>query len=276
MLKPFSKYWTVAVLGWQDSLVYRFNALVWVLYAVLPSLTFMLIWIARYDTNAQSTLKPATIGGLTLPQMMTYYLLVTALSVIITPHPEWDIALWIRDGKITQFIVRPINYFAYRLAWETAYQLVKTAMFLPALGLMAWFFRAYIQLPGFDGARLAWFLVAALLAYLMLSHIKFMLGISAFWIAEVNGFLEIWNLLTSVFSGRLLPLSLLPTWLQSIGSTLPFGLLYDFPIQILLGNAPPEVLWSGFARQIAWLLALSLSVRLMWQRGLLAYEAYGG
>ena len=42
------KYWTVALLGWQDSMVYRFNALVWVLYAVLPSLTIMLVWIAAY------------------------------------------------------------------------------------------------------------------------------------------------------------------------------------------------------------------------------------
>lgn len=276
MFKPLSKYWTVAVLGWQDSLVYRFNALVWVLYAVLPSLTFMLIWLARYDSSTQSTSKPATVGGLTLTQMMTYYLLVTALSVAITPHPEWDIAMWIRDGKITQFIVRPINYFHYRLAWETSYQVIKTAMFLPALALIAWCFRAYIQLPAFDAARLAWFLVATLLSYLMLSHIKFLLGISAFWIAEVNGLLEIWNIVTSVFSGRLLPLALLPLWLRQVGEVMPFGLLYDFPIQILLGNAPPEVLWSGFMRQLAWLVALSISVRVAWQRGLLAYEAYGG
>ena len=276
MFKSLSKYWTVAILGWQDSLVYRFNALVWVLYAVLPSLTFMLIWLARYDSGSQSTLKPATVGGLTLPQMMTYYLLVTALSVAITPHPEWDIAQAIRDGKITQFIVRPISYFGYRLAWETSYQIIKTAMFLPALALIAWLFRAYIQLPHFDAARFAWFMIATVLAYLILSHIKFLLGISAFWIAEVQGLLEIWNIVTSVFSGRLLPLSLLPDWLQTIGQALPFGLLYDFPIQILLGNATPEILWSGFARQIVWLLAFVVAVRLAWQRGLLAYEAYGG
>lgn len=280
MIKPLAKYWTVAVLGWQDSLVYRFNALVWVAYAVLPSLTFMLIWLARYDASAtsdagQSTLAP-TVNGLTLQQMMTYYLLVTALSVAITPHPEWDIAQAIRDGKITQFIVRPIGYFGYRLAWETSYQIVKTAMFLPALAVMAWFFRAYLEVPSLEAARFAWFLLATTLAYLLLSQIKFLLGISAFWFAEVNGFLEIWNIFTSVFSGRLLPLSLLPVWLQSAGGFLPFALLYDFPIQILLGNVAPEALWLGLARQIAWLAALTVAVRLTWRRGLLAYEAYGG
>ncbi len=98
------KYLTVAVLGWQDSLVYRFNAFIWILYAVLPSLTFMMIWLARYGSNPQ-----AEIGGYTLPEMITYYLFVTALSLAITPNPEWDIAMQIRDGKITPFIVRPIG-----------------------------------------------------------------------------------------------------------------------------------------------------------------------
>jgi ABC-2 type transport system permease protein len=130
------KYWTVALLGWQDSLVYRFNALVWVLYAVLPSLTLMMVWLAAYRDGG-----PARIGGFDLPQMMTYYLCVTALSVAITPHPEWEIAQQIRDGKITQFIVRPIGFFGYRLAQETSYQIIKTAMFLPSFALMVLLFR---------------------------------------------------------------------------------------------------------------------------------------
>ena len=75
------KYWTVAALGWQDSLVYRFNALVWVLYAVLPSLTLMLVWIAAYRSG-----NHASIGGFNLEQMITYYLFVSTLSVVITPN----------------------------------------------------------------------------------------------------------------------------------------------------------------------------------------------
>jgi ABC-2 type transport system permease protein len=196
MNKLFKPYATVAALGWQDSLVYRFNALVWVLYAVLPSLTAMLVWLATYDSSAPNT----QIGGRTLPQMMTYYILVTALSVVITPHPEWDIAMQIREGKITQFIVRPIGYYGYRLAQETSYQVVKTGMLLPPLALLVWGFRDYLQLPTPTLAQLSWFLLAALFAYGMLSQLKFLLGISAFWIAEPGGFMEIWNMMVGVWA----------------------------------------------------------------------------
>jgi ABC-2 type transport system permease protein len=110
----------------------------------------------------------------------------------------------------------------------------------------------------------------------LLTQVKFLLGISAFWIAEPGGFLEIWNILTGVFGGRLLPLNLLPAWLLTVGHVLPFASMYAFPMQLLLGEPTTQEMWSGFAIQTAWLLALSALVRWSWKRGLIAYEAYGG
>ncbi len=271
MKAELKKYRTVALLGWQDSLVYRFNALVWVLYAVLPSLTAMLVWLATYENNAG-----ARIGGKTLPEMMTYYLLVTALSVAITINPEWEMAQQIRDGKITPFLVRPIGYYGYRVAQETSYQVVKTAMMLPALAILIWGFRGYLQIPAPTVSQFGAFLLATVLAYALLTQIKFLIGISAFWIAEAGGFIEIWNLLLGVLGGRLLPLSLLPAGLHFLSVALPFASLYDFPIRVLLGQVSGLQLLLGFAVQSFWLVVLSLLVRLAWKRGLLVYDAFGG
>lgn len=265
------KYWTVALTGWQDSLVYRFNAFIWVLYALLPSVTVMLVWLAAYQTHPGQP-----IGGYDLSGMMTYYFYVTLLSIVITPHPEWEIAQQIRDGKITQFIVRPIGFYGYRLAQESAYQIVKSLMMLPAAALMLLLFRHYLRTPALSTAESACFILACSLAYLLLSQLKFLLGISAFWVTEPGGFLEIWNVLMGVFAGRMLPLTLLPMWLRTIGDALPFSVLYAFPMSILQGTATMADLRLGFLRQLIWLVILSALVRLAWQRGLLAYEAYGG
>jgi ABC-2 type transport system permease protein len=280
MKSLLKKYGTVGLLGWQDSLVYRFNALVWVLYAVLPSMTAMMVWLATYESGSgasgSGTSSTRTVGGRTLPEMLTYYLLVTALSVAITPNPEWDIAQQIRDGKITPFIVRPIGYYGYRVAQETSYQIVKTAMMLPALALLVWGFRDHLQMPSPNAAQLGLFALASLLAYGLLTQIKFLIGISAFWIAEPGGFMEIWNLLMGVLGGRLLPLSLLPSGLRFLSVALPFASLYDFPIRLLSGQARGAEIALGFAVQGAWLVVLSWCVRMAWRRGLLVYEAYGG
>lgn len=265
------KYWTVALIGWQDSLVYRFNALTWIAYALLPSLAFMLIWLARYESAPGQK-----IGGFNLGEMIAYYLVVTLLSVAITPHPEWWVAQEIRDGKITPFIVRPIGFWGYLLARESAYQVIKTAMSLPAFALVAWGFRQYIAWPSPSAWQLGVFVLAAAGAFVLLMQIKYLLGLSAFWLAEVGGLLEIWNILLAVFAGRLLPLDLLPGWIRAVGAWLPFHLLYDFPMRVLLGRIGPREVALDFGLQVVWALALGVLVRQAWQRGLLAYEAYGG
>lgn len=269
--RAWKKYATVMSLGWQDSMTYRFNALVWILFAVLPSLTLMMVWLAAYRSGGQSE-----IGGYNLPQMMTYYLFVTALAVIITPNPEWEMAQLIRDGKITPFIVRPIGFFGHKVAQETSYQIIKSMMFLPAFAVLLWLFRDFIDLPPFSLLRAAFFFIAVLLAYALLLQIKFLLGISAFWLAEVGGLMEIAHMSLGLFGGQLLPLQILPAWLQTLAGVLPFSLLFSFPMEILLDRATTETILSGFARQAAWLVVFSLIVRLAWRKGLLAYEGYGG
>lgn len=264
-------YWKVAVLGWQDSLVYRFNSLIWILYSLLPSLTLMLVWLAAYGSRGGGS----RFGGFDLSSMMTYYLFVTALSVAITPNPEWDIAQTIRDGKLTQFLLRPIGYFGYRFAWESSYQVVKTAMMLPALALLWWNFRGYISVAPLGFGRGLALFTSCLFAYVILSQLKFMLGLTAFWFQEPGGLIEIWNLLSGLFSGRLLPLALLPVWARGVGDVLPFSVLYAFPMDILLGRIENGAIWWGLLRQLLWIGVLSGGVRLMWARGLRQYESVG-
>ncbi len=265
-------YWKVAVLGWQDSLVYRFNSLVWILYSLLPSLTLMLVWLAAYGSRGAGS----AVGGFSLSGMMTYYLFVTALSVAITPNAEWDIAQTIRDGKLTQFLLRPVGYFGYRFAWESSYQVVKTAMMLPAFALLWWSFRAYIALPPLGIGRALALALSCTLAYVLLSQMKFMLGLTAFWIQEPGGLLEIWNILSGLFAGRLLPLALLPAWARLVGDVLPFGVLYGFPMDILLGRIGGAAIGFGLLRQVLWIGVMGLGVRAMWARGLRQYESVGG
>jgi ABC-2 type transport system permease protein len=271
MKSSWKKYGTVVSLGWQDSLAYRFNALIWILYAVLPPLTLMLVWLAAYRSDSQTQ-----IGGYNLSQMISYYLFVTALSVMITPNMEWEMAQLIRDGKITPFIVRPIGFFGHKVAQETSYQIIKSAMALPALGVLLWLFRDYIHLPPFSLSRAGAFALSVLLAFSLLMQLKFLLGITAFWLAEIGGLMEISHMMLGLFGGQLVPISVLPHWLQSVAGVLPFSVLYAFPMEILLGQSTPQTLVAGFARQIVWLAVFAITVRVAWRRGLLAYEGYGG
>ncbi|RYG62517.1 hypothetical protein EON80_22980, partial [bacterium] len=116
---------------------------------------------------------------------------------------------------------------------------------------------------------------ACLCAYVILSQLKFMLGLTAFWFQEPGGLIEIWNVLSGLFSGRLLPMALLPAWAKLVGDVLPFSVMYAFPMDILLGRIENEAILWGLARQIVWIGVLGAGVRLMWARGLRQYESVG-
>jgi ABC-2 type transport system permease protein len=107
-------------------------------------------------------------------------------------------------------------------------------------------------------------------------QLKFLLGITAFWLAEIGGLMEISHMFLGLFGGQLLPLSLLPGWLQNVAGVLPFSVLYAFPMEVLLGQATAQTLLWGFVRQIVWIAVFTIAVRHVWRRGLVAYEGYGG
>ncbi len=88
--------------------------------------------------------------------------------------------------------------------------------------------------------------------------------------------MEISHLFLGLFGGQLLPLSVLPHWLQVVAGVLPFSVLYAFPMEILLGQSTPQSLLSGFARQAIWIAVFTIAVRVAWHRGLLVYQGYGG
>ncbi|MCS6860239.1 MAG: ABC-2 family transporter protein [Abditibacteriales bacterium] len=263
------KYATILNICWQDVLQYRGNAMGWTLFDVLPSLTMILVWMAAYRTRDH-------IGGLNLQEMVTYYLAMTLLAVCITPHGEWDISMSIRQGLISQHLVRPIDYFLLQSLQQTAWQIMKGGLFLPGFALIAFLFRDFAQFPSLTVGGWLAFALSCGLTYLLFLELKFLLGISAFWVGSAGGFIEVWYMLMLVFSGQFVPLTVMPDVIQRLGEFLPFRYLYYFPLMILLGKAAGDAVLRGLLTQAVWVGTMFIAVRLTWRAGVRAYEGFGG
>ena len=58
----------------------------------------------------------SALGGYTQAQMIFYYLLVAVVDVLTAVNEDdWQIAADIREGNISQFLLKPIDYLWYRL-----------------------------------------------------------------------------------------------------------------------------------------------------------------
>jgi ABC-2 type transport system permease protein len=86
---------------------------------------------------------------------------------------------------------------------------------------------------------------------------------------------EVWFLSELLLSGRLLPLPLMPHWVQSLSAWLPFKWTFYFPIEALVGNMSDGRLLRGLGMQLLWTLIGAVMVRQAWRLTARHYAAVG-
>src|SRR5690242_14999028 len=68
------------------------------------------LWRAIFAGRASS------VAGYSLAEMISYYLVITIVDALTAvSDDDWQIAADIKDGNISQFLVKPIDYLTYRL-----------------------------------------------------------------------------------------------------------------------------------------------------------------
>jgi ABC-2 type transport system permease protein len=266
------KYWHVINIGIQNNLAYRMNFLFRIVFGFIPLLATIYLWRAVYHGQPGG----AGIGGMTLAQMTSYYLIVTIVdSLTAVNEDDWQIAADIKDGNISQFLLKPINYLTYRLCLFCSGRMIYFAVAALPLGLFIFFLRSYFILPP-DAATFGWFLVSICLTALLQFFMSFAMAMLAFWVLEVSTFIFILFAFEYIASGHLFPLSILPPALERVLYCTPFPYQMDFPVGIYRGHFAGTEMFRGLAVQAAWVAAAWLVARFAWYRGLKRYAAVGG
>src|SRR5258706_3280523 len=80
--------------------------------------------------------------------MIYYYLLTILVSNLLTPtEDEWQIAADIREGQINSFLTKPVSYLAYRFSIFLSSRLVFTAVTIPPIIVIFFYFHDYVAFP---------------------------------------------------------------------------------------------------------------------------------
>lgn len=266
------KYLHVLNIGLQNTLVYRVNFLFRATFALIPLTATLFLWRTIYAGKGGA----GEIAGYTLAQMISYYLVVTIVDALTgVTDDDWQIAADIRDGNISQFLVKPIDYLGYRLCLFFSGRLIYTAVALVPIALFILLQRAYFVLPP-DWATFGVFLVSVVMTGLLQFLVSYTMALLAFWVLEVATFIFIAFAFEYIAGGHLFPLDILPPALAAALSYTPFPYLLFFPVSIYLGQTTGPDLWRGLAIQAGWLLAAYGLARLVWSRGIRKYSAAGG
>lgn len=213
--------------------------------------------------------------GYTGDQMLSYVLLMNLLRSFVFTGRGWELVGEISSGKISSYLVRPINYHGYALALDLAQKTVHlTAAFLE-VGLLVAVIKAPIYLPARPETWLL-FPAAVALSSLLFFFLEFMVSSLAFWTSESGGPLFCFELFLQFAAGTFFPLDVLPAALQRALALTPFPYMVFFPINIYLErtSTPEAVRLLGV--EALWLALFYWAARAVWRVGVQSYSAEGG
>lgn len=270
MFSSLDKYRHAFLVGLQSNLVYRWNFAIRGCFSLFHLAAVFILWTAAFLGRDQ-------LGGFTLNQTLTYFVTLLVLQFFISAFNEdYQISEDIRNGLINQFLLKPINYFAYRFSIFLAARLVSGALVLIPLLITFPLFRDALTFPG-EPWRIAVGLPAMLLSAMIQFSIAYCFGMMTFWFLEIQGFVILSMAIESLLGGQMFPLDLLPTWAYQLAKLLPFYYQMYFPAAILTGRLnDPIAIAQGFAIQSGWVVALLIINHFLWVRGLRRHTAVGG
>jgi ABC-2 type transport system permease protein len=250
-----------------QSFQYRANNYLYMIGMIVEPVIYLVVWssIARQQGGE--------VGGFTAGTFAAYYIvwtLVRNMNIVFTPF-GWEER--IREGEMSAHLVRPIHPIHYDLGSFAGWKVVVIVLWLPIAAVLTLIFR-----PELDPtiAQVATFSIAIWGAYLIRSFLLWMLGMVTFWTTRVSAIFEAYFAAELLLSGRLVPVSLMPEWVQTLASYLPFESCFGFPITSLVGPITNEQLVEGLLRQAFWIGFGIVGVALMWRRAVVRYTAVSG
>ncbi|MDQ2998080.1 MAG: ABC-2 family transporter protein [Chloroflexota bacterium] len=214
----FRKYSWLGLIAARSNLAYLGEVATRTLFLAVILYIFLQLWRVTYSETAS-----ATLGGLTLAQML-WYLAMTEAITLSTPRVAQEVDQDVRTGALAVQLIRPLSYPLARLWMTLGERLVRFALNVAVGSMLALLLVGPIA---FTPLGLLMFALTLPLAFVLDFLGNFLIGLAAFWIEDTTGLALIYSRLTMILGGMLIPLELFPEHLQPILRALPFaGVVY--------------------------------------------------
>lgn len=263
------KYLQVFKTSWADGFVYRLNFIMWRVRSLVRLLAVFFLWLAILKSRSE-------IFGYDQSLLLTYILGTSVLSALVLGSRSQQIGSEIAQGDLSNYLLKPINYFLYWLSRDLADKLLNLFFVFIELALIIWLLKPpLVSLP--NPSIIFTFIIISILAMLIYFFFSFLISSFTFWYPEYDG----WPLRFFIFmiieflAGGLFPLDILPEFAFKIFRLLPPAYFLYYPMQIYLNRLSANELTAVISTMIFWFLALYLLARFVWRKGLKIYGAYG-
>ncbi|MBV9540035.1 MAG: ABC transporter permease [Alphaproteobacteria bacterium] len=200
---------------------------------------------------------------ITLAQAITYTWLGQGLLGLLPWQADAEVSEAVETGNVAYERLRPVDTHSLWMARAIAARagttalrvvpmFVTTAILLPLIGLQQWAW----QMPATREAA-ALFALSITLTLLLSSAFVVLLNIGVTAL-KTRRAANVAVTFVNPLSGMIIPLALMPGWMQGFLFWQPFAGLVDIPYRIYFGNLSGALAWQGIAAQTLWICVFIL------------------
>ena len=254
-----------ARMSMQRQAQYRGVAFISVLGFLIEPIVYLIVW----RTVAEAA---GPVGGYGVGEFTSYYIvwtLVRVFNLALAPG-AWD--WWVRSGRISNDLLHPVNPYHRNLAGMAGAKVVWIVVWVPVALFLVVLFQPQLAPTPFE---IVAFFVSAWAGYVIRFNVLWVLGLVSFWTTRAQALVEVVVAMELLLSGRLVPMAVMPEWVQTVSSWLPFQWTFLFPIEVMIGQRTTSEIWQGMGVQAFWILITATAIVLVWRGALRRFTAVG-
>lgn len=264
-------YYAVLKLRLYHGLQYRSAAIAGIATQFFWGLIITMIYEAFYS---QMIIDPP----MSLAQLVTYiWLQQSFLAFIMLWFRDQELFQLITTGNIAYELCRPNEIYGFWYAKLLAQRLASALLrCFPILAITFILPHPYRMMLPPNVATFILFIIILLLGLLILVSISMLIYISTFITMSAVGSLLMFSIIGEFLAGMIIPIPLMPEWLQNIVVMLPFHLTADFPFRVYSGHIPMDEALYKMVMQLIWLIVLLAVGKFTMEKALKRVVIQGG
>ncbi len=259
------KYLRTFFLSLESEFATRINIFGWFLVGLIPTVVLIFVWLAIIGDKQ-------SINGFTKGDFIVYYLFLQISWYLVGGSFGYNVGNAIRNGTINTTLLKSYNIVLGKCIQEQAWKLLSLLIALPVSGIILFQFKDSIHIPlTFEKCILL--IVSLLFGGILFALLEAIVGLTAFWLIEIRPVTRLKEMLTTLFGGILIPITLMPSGLHDVTNILPFKYMFYVPVSILLSKTTNAFL--DVLIQLVYILIFYALYKFVWSKGIKKYEGVG-